>query len=317
MTQKPPPLPGLLAHAPTAAKGPDVPRLEDLPAAASADPNCDLCDGTGIVVAPEAERAVATVCECLGECLRCSDGGRVIAIVDGAVRTGRCRCQLPADRARLFNAAHMPGRYADASFGSFMRGALRAGDTDKQHSLTSVTQWLTRFRPHESNSGLILYGAVGRGKTHLLVAILRDLALDKGVPVRFVEFTRLLSMLRAGFSEGRSGNTLMDELVAIPVLGIDELGKGRLTDWELTVIDELISRRYNAMACTLGTTNFHPGPATGAPPPNAALVDRSPQSLGDRIGDRVYSRVAEMGDFVEIGGIDYRDWRRTQAPGFR
>ena len=85
-----------------------------------------------------------------------------------------------------------------------------------------------------------------------------------------------------------------------------ELGKGRLSDWELTIIDEVVSRRYNAMGCTLATTNYGPGSPTGAAPPNLSTTQNSGQTLGDRVGDRVYSRLLQLVDFVEDAGRDYR-----------
>ena len=89
----------------------------------------------------------------------------------------------------------------------------------------------------------------------------------------------------------------------------DELGKNRRTDWELGVIDELIGRRYNAMGCTLATTNYPPGRASGAAPPNAAVDLRFTQTLGDCVGQRVYSRLLEMCDFAELCGLDFRELR--------
>ena len=88
-----------------------------------------------------------------------------------------------------------------------------------------------------------------------------------GVAVRFMEFSRLLSLLKEGYSEGRSDAPVLTELAEVEVLA-DELGKGRLSDWELTIIDEVVSR-YNAMGCTLATTNYVPGNPTGAAPPTS------------------------------------------------
>ena len=115
-----------------------------------------------------------------------------------------------------------------------------------------------------------------------------------GVAVRFMEFSRLLSLLKEGYSEGRSDAPVLTELAEVEVLAIDELGKGRLSDWELTIIDEVVSRRYNAMGCTLATTNYVPGNPTGAAPPNLSTTQTSGQTLGDRVGDRVYSRLLHL-----------------------
>ena len=283
--------------------------LADLPPPATARRDCPICKGTGIAFTSENELSVARRCSCVPECLRCLDSGTVTARVAGHVRTGRCRCQRPIDRARLYTAAQIPGRYTEATLESYTHGLLQHAP-ENMGVLEEVSRWMSGWKVGQENRGLVVWGPVGRGKTHLLVAIVRDLILRHGVPARFVEFTRLLGQLKSGYSEGRSGNEVIDPLIHIPVLAIDELGKGRLTDWELTIIDEIISRRYNAMACTLRSTNFRPAPATGSAPANAALVDINPQTLGDRVGDRVLSRLQEMCDFVELAGRDFRTIER-------
>jgi len=288
-------------------------RIEDLPRQAEPKPHCPDCKGhPGYFFYAQGERALAKACPCIPVCQRCLDTGTVTAIVDGVVRTGRCRCRRVHDRVRLFNAAGIPGRYADATYGSYTRGLLAHADPTSGYmkTLTELSSWIEGWAPDHENPGLILHGPVGRGKTHLLVGVVRELIVRHGIPVRFVEFTRLLAQLKAGYSEGKSGASVIDPLVAVPVLAIDELGKGRLTDWELTVIDEVISRRYNAMACTLGSTNFAPGVATGAAPANAAVVNATPQTLGDRVGDRVYSRLEETCKFIELVGPDFRHIKR-------
>ena len=81
--------------------------------------------------------------------------------------------------------------------------------------------------------------------------------------------------------------------MAIPVLAVDELGKNRGTDWETGVLDELISKRYNANRTTLFTTNLTP-------------VGQARDSLRDRVGERIYSRIVEMCSFELLEGEDYR-----------
>lgn len=282
---------------------------QDLPAVPRPDPRCPDCRGEGYAVAGHHDHAQATLCTCTPACQRCHGTGRVVVTDEASVRTGRCQCQRIPDRVGRFNLAGIPGRYASATLVSFAQGANRVGDIEKTRAQTGVFRWLGQFDPAAESRGLVLHGDVGRGKTHLLVGLVRTLIFEHGVAARFIEFTRLLSMLKEGYSAGRSDAPLLAELGNVPVLAIDELGKGRLTDWELSIIDEVVSRRYNAMGCTLGTTNFRPGAPTGAEPPNAAAVTTHPQTLGDRVGERVYSRLREMCDFVEVGGLDFREIR--------
>lgn len=259
-------------------------------------------------VVPRGELAVA---EQLSRplCPACGGSGYATREVDGVLTTGRCRCQMLPDRIHLFNQAGIPARYAHATFVSFAQsesGQLKDLDPSAIRALGVCSQFVDGYVSGEPTCGLTLYGDVGRGKTHLLIALVRELIFRHGVSVRFMEFSRLLSLLKEGYSEGRSDAPLLTGLAEVEVLAIDELGKGRLSDWELTIIDEVVSRRYNAMGCTLATTNYSPGTPSGAAPPNLSTTQSSGQTLGDRVGDRVYSRLLQLVDFVEVAGRDYR-----------
>jgi DNA replication protein DnaC len=133
--------------------------------------------------------------------------------------------------------------------------------------------------------------------------------------VRFVEFSHLILALKAGFSTKTSTTAILDPLLDVEVLAIDELGKGRCTDWELAVVDELISRRYNAMATILATTNYPPKLGHRRPPnamqgpANLSVSSGSQYTLAERIGDRVFSRLMEMAELQEVHGHDYRENR--------
>lgn len=251
-------------------------------------------------------------------CPACEGTGRVVGWRENVRVVGRCRCQLVPDRIGRFNRTGVPARHAGSTLTSFALGMGRSEGATKAY--TEIDRWKTRFERAVQEEGtwpgLILHGAVGRGKTHLLVGLVRWMVFDLGLEVRFVEFSRLLAALREGFDRGQSDRTLLNELVGVPVLAIDELGKGRLTDWELSVVDELISRRYDAMACTLGTTNYVPGMPAARLPTNLAEGARQTQTLGDRVGDRVYSRLRDMAEFIEVGGLDYRLLRSAaDGPG--
>ena len=282
--------------------------MSSVPFSPRPDQNCVYCHGFGYVVRPRGEHAEASACSCVPRCSRCDDTGRAVVTVDGVTKIGRCRCRMLHDRVRLFNAAQIPSRHASSSFRNF---DLSEGVV--MPAFMAAMRWAEDYQPGEDNQGLIFWGLVGRGKTHLLVATLRHVIFTHGVNARFVEFSRLLSELKAGYSAGRSDAPLLEELSAVPILGIDELGKGRLSEWEMTIIDEVVSRRYNAMGCMLGSTNYRPRDPTGAPPPNLAVSEFDQQSLGDRVGWRVHSRLKQMCRFVQTRGQDYRDVKGQSA----
>jgi DNA replication protein DnaC len=259
------------------------------------------------VVARDGEFAVATLCSCSAHCPQCRDSGWVALSDERRARRSRCAHVALTRRIEAFNQGAIPARHALST---------RAGFDPKGERMPgfmAVNKYLETFKPGEENRGMVLYGAVGRGKTHLMVALLRDLVFRHGVTVRFVEFSHLVGDIKAGFDIGRGSHSVLDPLVKVDVLAIDELGKGRNTEFEGTVVDELVSRRYNAAAVILSTTNYAPGARTGVAAGNLVLGKTNQPNLADRVGDRVYSRLRETSDFVRCAGGDFREERRGRA----
>ena len=277
------------------------------------DPGCPICFGVGAAVVREGRFAVARRCTCVRPCPHCGERGWIDAAEGHRAPRKRCPCRLLSQRIALFDHAEIPGRHARSTRVSFEKIA-----SGQAVAMAAVTGWLNSYRKGEENRGLVLHGDVGRGKTHLMVALLRELALLHGVRVRFVEFSLLLADIKSGFDLGQGVSDRMQPLVNAEVLAIDELGKGRNTEFEGTVLDELISRRYNAATPLLATTNYAPLPATGR-----AVVSQADHATGraaaptlaDRVGARVYSRLEESCDFVPVVGVDYRTLGRSKRTG--
>ncbi len=238
-------------------------------------------------------------------CPFCGGVGRREVKIDGVLRVGKCRCQRLVDRVDLFEAAAMPARHASSTMESFRQ------EVDGAKPGWAYTRgWLDRYRPGQDNRGLVLSGKPGRGKTHLMCAAVRELVFRHGVSVRFVEFTHLLSRIREGIDQKNGEATTLTPLAQVPVLAIDELGKGRKTDWELQIIDELVTRRYNSSGTLLATTNFpYRGDATkgarAAAPPTLANP-AALETLAERLGDRVFSRLVETTELAGVTGEDFR-----------
>lgn len=266
-----------------------------------AQSRCSTCSGRGYVVRPRGEYAAAVLCECVGRCPSCQDTGWVSANDDPRGPKTRCTCQLVHRRRHLFDQAHIPARHAESTLSSF-----QIQGPSHQIAIAAAMGFLQNFRPDAPSRGLILYGEVGRGKTHLLCAIVRELVLEHGVSARFTEFSHLVADLKVAFERGAGAADVLSQNVSVDVLAIDELGKGRNTEFEGTVVDEVVSRRYNANTTMLGTTNYEPGPSTGHVTANLSRPGNTRPRLVDRLGDRVYSRIEDMCDFVAVQGEDFR-----------
>jgi len=276
---------------------------------------CAQCGGSQYVVKNRHGLLQAAPCSCF-HCERCDGSGRVF----GEDATGRsvvreCRCAGFRKRAQLLSAAGIPGKFLDASFANYETGFHRSMGLSKTVALDFVRDF------GKSERGLVFMGGPGLGKTHLAVAIIKSLMLEKAVDCKFVDFFQLLSDIRHGYSQNLSDREIIAPYLGSAVLVIDELAKGRNTEWELTILDQIISNRYNAAnKITLFTTNFltteRPSPAKKGEKqkPGFKLDTESGtymdmltrETLQDRIGPRIYSRLAEICDFARLEGPDQR-----------
>ena len=79
------------------------------------------------------------------------------------------------------------------------------------------------------------------------------------------------------------------------VILLDDLGSYKVTDWRRDMLTYIINKRYNEKKTTLITSNWTTKKSTP-----------DEDTLEDRIGYRLVSRLFEMCRVVEIRGRDYR-----------
>lgn len=256
------------------------------------DAVCRLCRGRAVIVEPTAVAVRGAPCPCVGICAACQGRGWTV----GEAGAARCPCKALDERLRLLADCGVPPRYADASLDGFAR---RLADHDR--IVDAVRRWVERHPP--DCGGLLFVGPVGLGKTHLAAATVLSLVLDRGVPAQFVEWFDLLHRIRASYDGGGRDRDILGPLLDVPVLVIDELGKGRTgSEWEASVIDHLVSTRYARGLATCYTTNY---PVTDDP--KVLREHRGDLPLVDKVGARVHSRVLGTCEIVALHGApDYR-----------
>jgi DNA replication protein DnaC len=154
--------------------------------------------------------------------------------------------------------------------------------------------------------GLIFIGAVGVGKTHLAVAILRELIERYQARGLFCQFGALLRQIQDSYSQvsQTSELKLLEPVFDAEVLVLDELGASKPTDWVRDTMMQIINARYNEKRLTIFTTNYF----------DERKSDKdTTELLEDRIGVALRSRLYEMCKTVVIEGHDYR--RKSLAQG--
>jgi len=270
--------------------------------------SCSRCDRKRYIIERDGEVARAKPCEaCFETCPACGGEEYTFELDDQGYRYAvKCQvCGALNERIEAFNRAKIPAKYhtRDSTIEMFQTTDEHGSQVGNLKMVKmTLFRWVRGFTP--GDEGFLLHGKVGTGKTHLLAAIIRHLTLEKGIRCRFIEFTHLLSEIKQGYDEGRGETQVLNPLSNVPVLAIDELGKGRNNDWQLSVIDEIISKRYNRGLTTLFTTNYPLDVSPGESDDFAASATQ--ETLRERIDERIYSRLHEMARFLEIDAPDFR-----------
>lgn len=238
------------------------------------------------------------------QCPECRDSGFRVQTDEHGVRVAtRCPCSVPDVEERLLHSARIPGRYDHCQLDNF-----EIHDRSHEPALRAAREW-TELWP-AVKSGLLFIGGPGTGKTHLAVAIARQVIRDKSAGVLFYEQRELLKALQGTFDAGapQRESEILGPVLEAEVLVLDDLGAGRTTAWARDVMHDIIAHRYNEERPLIMTSNLPIGDEKTSSRRQKSAVPDAPLSLRDRLGDPLMSRLYEMCRIVEVGGRDYRSW---------
>lgn len=247
-------------------------------------------------------------------CPHCGGRGWILH-ADGTAGTAtRCGCQAHDPTPRLLERARIPARYASCSFQTFDIHAPSSGAKNQLLQAKSLSErYVEQFIDEKgsfSETGLIYIGPPGVGKTHLAVAVLKELVGRYRVRGLFVDFTTLIHEIQATFDPGSpdSKRDLLDPVIEAEVLVLDELGAQKPSPWVNEILYLVMNSRYTKRVPTLFTTNYR---LEGAEIGPASNLDRAPTparyaSLESRITPNLLSRLYEMARPVEIEVEDFR-----------
>jgi DNA replication protein DnaC len=240
-------------------------------------------------------------------CAVCSGTGWRLVAVEHNGRTveqaARCECILQQKGERLLEAARIPRRYRHCELSNFEHeGPFRSLASSYMASLRFVAEF-----PLES-AGLLLTGPIGCGKTHLAVGIAKELIAQKASACLFYDYRELLKQIQNSYNASVQA-TEMEVLRPVfdaEVLVLDELGAAKPTEWVWDTVSHILNTRYNDKRTTIITTNYKDLPPAGAEPEGRVVRASREETLGDRIGERMRSRLHEMCRVVRVEGEDFR-----------
>ena len=238
-------------------------------------------------------------------CVICGGSGLRVVQQEGRQFAQDCVCRVARRTARMMERAQIPRRYEHCSLESYETDFPSSHRTLAAAHLRA-RKFVESYPLETAGTGLLITGSIGVGKTHLAVGILQALVTERGATGLFYDYRDLLKQVQNSYNATVRETELevLRPVFEAEVLVLDELGASKPTDWVWDTVAHILNTRYNDRRTTIITTNYtNAGPLGTESGPRSFVRE---ETLGDRIGERMRSRLQEMCVVVEMQGEDFR-----------
>ena len=226
-------------------------------------------------------------------CLTCNGALECIVMSPrGDERKVRCVCKCEMAKRNAWEeqkrAEKRKDRRRDCFRGTNMADWDFSNDDGRNPEITDIMRkYVERFPEYwRSGKGLLLYGAVGTGKT-FYSACVANAVIDAGYRAYMTNFSTIADNLSGTWDKAE----YIDNLMRYDLLIIDDLGAERKSEFMQEQVWKVSDARYRSGLPLIVTTNL-----------TAEELD-----AGDGLGNkRIYSRLLERCLAVEVKGKDRR-----------
>ena len=248
----------------------------------------------------------------MSSCEICGGVGFEILVKDDREFARTCVCRTTGSKGPdILERLRIPPRYRGCTLANFESASSR-----EMRAAWEKTASFAAGYPHQGVSaglGLLFTGSNGIGKTHLAVAVLRDLAEARKLRGQFWDFHELMREIRSSYNpEVRmTESEVLEPIINTDLLVLDDLGAWKMTDWMNDTLFYILNQRYVNQRPSIITTNFEDRDNSEIRRLDQVGGDASDREyLVERIGNRLRSRLMEMCVVIKMKGTDHRVHRQ-------
>lgn len=169
---------------------------------------------------------------------------------------------------------------------SLQQATLENYEPTNQELAQAKQDIMNYINDFDGTKNLLLHGSFGTGKSHLSIAVTKNL-MEKGYQCLFLSLPKLLTKIKETYNnDGVTEDELLEMIQRVDLLVLDDLGAEHNTDWVNSKLFEVLDSR--AGKSTIYTTNLNS------------------TDLRKRINERNFSRIMENTQVIRMNGRDYR-----------